>query len=189
MWHTHCETIFCNCQWLSAACARNSSLLPMTGRNFKNHWSWRLISPSLTLSTSCQSSSQITAPVHSLSVNSPSVNSPSNFLIPIMLLIIFAPLHPSISTCTFIFCTSITPVFKLLNCNHFASMAYLLPLPPLSYLICTHCTYTFFSILLLTVCLFIPCVTLCCCLCRTTLLYLGQVAVVIENLFLTSLPG
>ena len=42
---------------------------------------------------------------------------------------------------------------------------------------------------LLTVRLFIPCVTLCCCLCRTALLYLGQVAVVNENLFSTGLPG
>jgi hypothetical protein len=38
-----------------------------------------------------------------------------------------------------------------------------------------------FSIVLLTVRLFIPCVTLCCCLCRTALLYLGQVAVLNEN--------
>ena len=45
-----------------------------------------------------------------------------------------------------------------------------------------------FSIVLLTVRLFIPCVTLCC-LCRTALLYLGQVAVVNENLFSTGLPG
>jgi hypothetical protein len=33
----------------------------------------------------------------------------------------------------------------------------------------------------------IPCVTLCGCFCRTALLYLGQVAVVNENLFSTSL--
>ena len=44
-------------------------------------------------------------------------------------------------------------------------------------------------VVLLTVCLFIPCVTLCCCFCRTALLYLGQVAVVNENLFSTGLPG
>ena len=43
-----------------------------------------------------------------------------------------------------------------------------------------------FSTVLLTVCLFIPCVTLCCCMCRTALLYLGQVAVVNENLFSTT---
>ena len=55
------------------------SLLRMTGTNCKNHWSLRLISPSLTLSTSCQSSSQITAPVHS----------PSNYLIPILLFTLF----------------------------------------------------------------------------------------------------
>ena len=66
------------------------------------------MSPSLALSTSCQSSSQITAPVHS-----PSVNSPSNYLIPLLYLFIYlAPLHPSISTCTFIFCTSTIPVFN-----------------------------------------------------------------------------
>jgi hypothetical protein len=48
--------------------------------------------------SSCQSSSQITAPV----------NSPSNYLIPILYAFIYlAPLHPSISTCT-----SIMPVFN-----------------------------------------------------------------------------
>ena len=83
----------------------------MTGTNCRNHWSWRLISPSLTLSISCQSSLQITAPVHS-----PSVNSPPSYLIPILLFIyLFASLHPSTSTCTFIFCTSITLVFKLIS--------------------------------------------------------------------------
>ena len=35
--------------------------------------------------------------------------------------------------------------------------------------------------MLLSVRLFIPCVTLCCCFCRTALLCLGQVAVVNEN--------
>jgi hypothetical protein len=35
----------------------SSSLLLMAGTNCKNHWSWRLISPSLALSTSCQSRS------------------------------------------------------------------------------------------------------------------------------------
>ena len=45
------------------------------------------------------------------------------------------------------------------------------------------------SIVLLTVRLFTPCVTLCCCLCRTALLNLGPVAVVNENLFSTGLPG
>jgi hypothetical protein len=64
-------------------------------------------------------------------------------------------------------------------------MAYLLPtsliLPHL------HTLYIdVFSIVLLTVFLVIPCVPLCCCLCRTAFLYLGQVAVVSENLFTTS---
>ena len=48
---------------------------------------------------------------------------------------------------------------NLLNCNYFATMAYLLPyhLTPFA-----HAIYRlyFFSIVLLTVCLFIPCVTL-----------------------------
>ena len=67
-------------------------------------------------------------------------------------------------------------------------MAYLLPYLRYPNLICTHCID--FSIVLLTVCLFIPCVTLCCCcLCCTALLYLGQVAVVNENLFSSGLPG
>ncbi|XP_052352800.1 uncharacterized protein LOC118368007 [Oncorhynchus keta] len=46
----------------------------------------------------------------------------------------------------------------------------------------------FFPTVLLMVCLFIPCVSLCC-LCCTALLYLGQFAVVNENLFSTSLLG
>jgi hypothetical protein len=90
----------------------SSSLLPMTETNCKNLWSWRLISASLALSTNCQSSSQITAPVHSPSVNSPSIYLPT-YLIPILYLFIYlAPLHPSISTCTFNFCTSTIPVFN-----------------------------------------------------------------------------
>jgi hypothetical protein len=52
-----------------------------------------------------------------------------------------------------------------------------------------HTLYIDFSIVLLTVSVFTPCVTLCCCLCRTALLYLGQVTVVNENLFSTGLPG
>ena len=54
----------------------------------KNRGSWRLISPSLTLNISCQSSSQIIAPVHS-----PSVNSPSNYLITIAHNLILPHLH------------------------------------------------------------------------------------------------
>jgi hypothetical protein len=139
----------------------SSSLLPMTGTNCKTHWSWRLISPSLVLSIS----SQITAPVYS-----PSVNSPSNYLIPILYLFIYlAPLHPNISTCTFIFCTSITPVFN---------WYILITSPPwpiycLTTLILPHLhkLYILFSTVLLTMCLFIPCETLCCCIGRTALLY------------------
>ena len=66
-------------------------------------------------------------------------------------------------------------------------MAYLLPYLHL------HALYIDFifssSIVLLTVRLFIPSVTLCCCLCCAALLYLGQVAVEYENLFSTGLPG
>ena len=142
----------------------------MTGTNCKNHWNWRLISPSLTISTSCQSSSQNTAPVHS-----PSVNSPSNCLITILYLFL-APLHPSISTCTFIFYTS--PVFN----GYIVITSW--PIYCLTSLILPHLhtLYIDFS----TVCLFIPRVTLCCCMCGTALLHLGQVAVVNENLFSTS---
>jgi hypothetical protein len=85
----------------------SSSLLPMTATNCKNLWSWRVISPSLAFSTSCQSSSQITAPVHSPFVNSPSIYLPH----PHTVFIYLAPLHPNISTCTFIFCTSTIPLF------------------------------------------------------------------------------
>ena len=165
----------------------------MIGTNCKNHWSWRLISPSLTLSISCQSSLPITVPVHNQSVNST-----PNYLIPILLFITPATKFPYyyLPSCSFppqylylhiIICTSITPVL-MLNCNYFASMTF--SLPYLSTLLHLHTLYIYFlyifSILLLTVRL---CVTLCCCFCRTVLLYLGQVADVNENLFSTGLPG
>ena len=63
------------------------------------------------------------------------------------------------------------------------------PIYCLTSLLHLHTLYTDFSIVLLTVRMFIPCVTLCCCFCRTALLFLGQVAVVNENLFSTGLPG
>ena len=69
----------------------SSSLLPMTGMNCKDLWSWRLISPSLALSTSYQSSSQITEPVHSPSVNSPSIYLPHPHTVFIYLSCSFAP--------------------------------------------------------------------------------------------------
>jgi hypothetical protein len=156
------------------------------------------ISLSLTLSTSCQSSSQITAPVHS-----PSVNRPSNYLIPILYLFIYlaplhpsipvsllAPLHPSISTCSFIFCTSTIPVF---NC-YIAITSPLWPIYCLTSLILPHLhilvllyywLYVYYSMCNCVV----VCVELLCCMCRTALLHLGQVAVANENLFSTSLPG
>jgi hypothetical protein len=152
--------------------------------NCKNLWSWRLISPSLSLSTSCQSSLQITAPVHS-----PSVNSSSTYLIPILVFIYFAPLRPSISTCIFIFCWSTLPVF---NCYIVITS----PPWPIYFLNSPHLHSLYidflFSFVLLyywLYVLFIPCVTLCCCMCRIATLYLGQVAVANENLFSTSLPG
>ena len=122
-------------------------------------------------------------------IHSPSLNSPSIYLIPILYLFIYlSPLHPSISTCTFIFCTSTIPVF---NCY------IVITSPPwsiycLNSLILPHLhslyIYFLFSFVLLYV-LFIPCVTLCCCMCRIDMLYLGQVAVANENLLSTSLPG
>ena len=160
----------------------SSSLLPMTGTNCKHHWSWRLISPLLTLSTSCQRSSQMTAPVHSQFVNSP-----SNYLTPytVIYLFIFAPLHPSISTCTFIFCTSITPMF---NCYIVITSPpwpiYCLYLPYLTSF--AHTVYRLFYCIIDCMFVYSMCNSVCC-LCRTALLYLDQVAVVNENLFSTSL--
>ena len=69
----------------------SSSLLPMTVTNCKNHWSWRFPSPSLALRISCQSSSQITAPVHSPSVYSPSIYLPNPHTVLIYLSCSFAP--------------------------------------------------------------------------------------------------
>ena len=79
----------------------------------------------ITLCTSCQSSSQITAPVHS-----PSVNSPSNYLIPILLFVFFCSFAPQ---CLYLHIHLLhiyhSSVY-LLNCNYFATMAYLLPYLP-----------------------------------------------------------
>jgi hypothetical protein len=96
----------------------------MTGTNCKNHWSWILFAPSLTLSISCQSSLPMILPVQS-----PSVNSTPNYLISIMLFIHFCSFAPLYLDLHIIICTSITPVL-MLNCNYFASMAYLLPYLP-----------------------------------------------------------
>ena len=78
-----------------------SSLLPMTGTNCKNHWSWSLISPSLTLSISCQNSLPITVPVHSQYVNST-----PNYLIPILLLTLL------------LFCTPVSIFFTCTSSAH-----------------------------------------------------------------------
>jgi hypothetical protein len=82
-----------------------------------NHLNWvlgrviveaRSSDAALNHSPSCQSSSQITAPVHRWAVYRWAI-----YLIPILYLFIYlALLHPSISICTFIFCTSIIPVFN-----------------------------------------------------------------------------
>ena len=91
------------------------------------------ISPSLALSTSCKSSSKISAPVHS-----PSVSSPNNYLIPYCmdLSCSFAPQY-------FYFARSAT-AHLLFQC--LIAILYLLrhhglfiALTPLSYLICPHC--------------------------------------------------
>jgi hypothetical protein len=51
-----------------------------------------------------------------------------------------------------------------------------------------YCVIDLFIVLLACL-LFTPCVTLCCCLCHTAVLYLDQVTVANENLFSTSLLG
>jgi hypothetical protein len=62
----------------SLAAFPSSSLLPLTGTNVKNHWNWRLITPSIILRISCQSSLPIAAAVHSPSINSPSNQLPTS---------------------------------------------------------------------------------------------------------------
>ena len=95
----------------------------MTGRNCKIRWSWRHISPSLTLSISYLSRLSIAAAVHS-----PSVNCPSNCLPhPHVFLKLFLLYHSSVD---------------LLNCNYFATMAYLLPYLRTPF---AHTVYRFFD--------------------------------------------
>jgi hypothetical protein len=130
-----------------------------------------------------QLSEQLTVPVP---VHSPSVNSTPNYCIPMLLFIFciyFWSFAPHYLYLHIFICTSITPVL-MLNCNYFSSLAYLLTyLPNLTTFAQT--MYIYFSIVLLTVLLFVPCVTLCCCFSRIALLYLGQVAAVDEDLFST----
>jgi hypothetical protein len=99
----------------------------MTGTNCKNHWSWRLISPSRTLSTRRQSSSQIIAHVHSPS-NHPTTSSPYCYLC-----CSFAPqylyLHNNL---LHIYHSYLIAIFEL-----FCHYGLFIALPPLSYLIPT----------------------------------------------------
>ena len=88
---------------------------------------WKHLSPSLALSTSCQRSSQITAPVHS-----PSVNIPSPYC-SLFILLLCTPVsllaHSSSAHLPF---QCLIAILKLL-CHHVLFIA----LTPLSYLICT----------------------------------------------------
>ena len=59
----------------------------MTGTNYKTLWKWKHLSSSLALSTSYQSSSRITAPVHS-----PSIIQPKQ--LPLPLLYLFSSFAP-----------------------------------------------------------------------------------------------
>jgi hypothetical protein len=80
---------------------------------------------------------------------------------------------PSVSTCTFILCTSYHSSVKLLYCNYFATMAYLLPYLsyPTSF---THAVYRFFYC-------FIDCMFVYF-MCNSVLLY-------VSNCFALSWPG
>ena len=86
-----------------------------------------------------------------------------------------------------IFCTSTIPVS---NCYTVISSPPW-PIYCLNSLILPHLHFFsyFFLLYYWLYVLFIPCVTLCCCMCWIAMLYLGQVAVANENLFSTSLPG
>ena len=99
------------------------------------------ISPSLTLSINCQISFLIAAVVHSQSVNSPSNQLPTSS--PYLVLFFCSYVHQYFYF-HIIICTSITPVL-MLNCNYFASMAYLFPyLPNLLHL---HTMYMFYFVI------------------------------------------
>ena len=99
----------------------------------------------LALSTSCQSSSQITAPVPSSSVNSPS-NLPHPHTVCIYLSCSFAPQYLNLHI-------HLLHILPFLYCNYFSTMAYLLPYLsyPTSF---AHIVYRLVYTVLLTVCLF-----------------------------------
>ena len=128
-----------------------SSLLPMTGTNCKN--SLKLESYISLPNFKHQLSEQLTN--HCICTQ-PIIKQPTQLPHPHIVINFFAPLHPIISTCTLIFCTSITPVF---NC-YIVIISPLWPIYCLTSLILLH-LHTLnidLSILLLTVRLFIPCV-------------------------------
>ena len=120
----------------SLAAFPSSSLLPMTGTNCKNHWSSRPISPSPALSTSCQSSSQITAPVHSPSVNSPSIFPTSSpYCIYLFILLLCTPVsllaHSSsahsaipVFNCYFVITLPPWPIYCIFSLTSFAHAVY-----------------------------------------------------------------
>ena len=146
----------------------SSSLLPMTGTNCKNLWSWRLTSPSLALSTSCQSRLQITAPVHSPSVNSPSIYLPHPHTVFIYLFILLLCTPVSLLAHS----SSAHLPFQCFNC-YIVITSPPWPISCLNSLILPHLHSLYidflFSFVLLYYwlsVLFIPCVTLCCCMCR-----------------------
>ena len=128
----------------------------MTGTNCKNLWSGRLTSPSPALSTSGQSSLQITAPVHSPSVNSPTIYIPHHHT-GIYLFCSFAPQYlPAHSSSA---CRSTIPVF---NCYIVITSPpwpiYSLNLPHLLHSLYIDILF-YFVLLYYWLCLFIPCVS------------------------------
>ena len=120
------------------------------------------ISPSLTLSISYLSSLPIAEDLHS-----PSVNSPSNYLPnPHIVLLFCTPVFLLAHLHLHIYHSSV----NLLNCNYFATMAYLFPylLTPFAHTVYRFSYCVIDCTLVYSMCnsvlLFTPCVTLCCCL-------------------------
>ena len=158
---------------------------PWTATSYLAYFDWTNL---FFVSFSCQLSEQLT---DCCNCTQPICKQPtqSTYLIPILFLFTLLLFCTPVSLLThhhllIIICSSISPGLNLLNCNYFATGLFI-TIPP--HAICTlYIDFLFFYYVIDCTLVYSMCNSV---LCRTALLYLGQVAVVNENLFSTRLPG
>ena len=140
-------------RYISLVTTKNNSSFGRLSFQFSAANDWNELQKSLKLKTlfsltsfKQQLSEQLTdycnctLPIYNLAKTTTSF--PTVFILFIYLFCSFAPHNFLFLLCTFFHCKSTIPVFYLLYCIYFATMAFFLPLPPLPHLICSHCIYT-----------------------------------------------